>query len=639
MNNQYEIHILNSMQKVFPEKDSVRQWCDGEFPEGQKITALKGECVSFQIAMRILADSETEEKQTAKDAYDTEGRETSNAHQNTQGRLIADCCAQALGDVKEWTQIRRVDCAPSVFAAHAYHDENHLRTNSGVYPDILREKQELRCTDDMWAAFWISVWIPEYVQAGEKQVQIRLTENIPGTRIEESQNGTIGSLQNAGSRELANAELQNTECKNQVLANMARGEEITIVTVTLDIIDAVLPKQNLIHTEWFHGDCLADYYHVPVLSEEWWRIAENFVRTAAKHGMNMILTPIFTPPLDTSIGGERTTIQLVEIEKIETVSRIAQYRFGFANLERWVLMCRGAGMEYFEMAHLFTQWGAEFTPKIMVKVSGKEEKMFGWHVKADSPEYRDFLQEFLPALTQKLRELGIAEKTIFHVSDEPEEQNLESYKYAKALVEPLLAEFTIVDALSHIEFYKQGIVRHPVPANDFIEPFLEEKVPGLWTYYCVAQWNQVSNRFFSMPGARTRILGAQLYHHHMAGFLHWGYNFYNTQFSKEHLNPYEITDAGNAFPSGDPFLVYPGADGSAVASIRLMLMLEAMQDLRALQCLELLIGREKTEEILTQGAEKLTFSEYPRDSRWISEMRERVNRAISVQTQKCIAEE
>lgn len=587
---QYEVRMLNSMQKVFPERESKEQWIAGELGIENRISALKGECVSFQIAMRIVEEQ-----------------------QCTPGRLIADCQASVFGEMAEWAQIRRVDCAPSVFAAHAYHDENHLRTTSGMYPDILREKQELRCTDDLWATFWVSVWIPEDAQSGEKQVQIRLTEQIPGTQYE----GIV--LHNGG------AEIQ--DLQDGYTEKVIHGDEITTVTVTLDIIDAVLPKQKLIHTEWFHGDCLADYYRVPVLSEEWWRIAGNFVETAVKHGMNMILTPIFTPPLDTTIGGERTTIQLVGIEKTAAEKAITtgkaidkdtqvdsgakrsetEYRFDFANLERWVEMCRAAGMQYFEMAHLFTQWGAEFTPKIIVTVDGKEEKLFGWHVKADSPEYREFLQAFLPALTDELKRLEIADKTVFHVSDEPEEQNLGSYQRAKALVEPLMEGFPIYDALSHIDFYKKGIVKHPVPAIDFIEPFLEEEVPGLWTYYCCAQWNKVSNRFFSMPGARTRILGVQLYRHHMAGFLQWGYNFYNTQFSKEHLNPYEVTDAGNAFPSGDPFIVYPGEDGKAVASVRLMLMLEAMQDLRALELLESLIGRGKTENLLMEGTEKLSF--------------------------------
>jgi len=41
----------------------------------------------------------------------------------------------------------------------------------------------------------------------------------------------------------------------------------------------VLPKQKTQHTEWFHADCLADYYRVDVWSEEHWRIVENFIAT------------------------------------------------------------------------------------------------------------------------------------------------------------------------------------------------------------------------------------------------------------------------------------------------------------------------------------------------------------------------
>lgn len=53
------------------------------------------------------------------------------------------------------------------------------------------------------------------------------------------------------------------------------------------------------YTEWFHSDCLADYYHVDVFSEEYWRIVENFLRKAKERGVNMILTPILTLPLET----------------------------------------------------------------------------------------------------------------------------------------------------------------------------------------------------------------------------------------------------------------------------------------------------------------------------------------------------
>ncbi len=73
----------------------------------------------------------------------------------------------------------------------------------------------------------------------------------------------------------------------------------------------------MVYTEWFHSDYLADYYHVDVFSEEYWRIVENFLRKAKERGVNMILTPILTLPLDTLIGGERTTTQLVGGDKKE----------------------------------------------------------------------------------------------------------------------------------------------------------------------------------------------------------------------------------------------------------------------------------------------------------------------------------
>ena len=60
------------------------------------------------------------------------------------------------------------------------------------------------------------------------------------------------------------------------------------------------------------------------------------------------------------------------------------------------------------------------------------------------------------------------------------------------------------------------------------------------------------------------------------GFLHWGYNFYHSQFSTRSIDPYLCTDADGAFPSGDPFLVYPGRDGIPEESQRMMLIDEAM---------------------------------------------------------------
>ncbi|WP_461671121.1 DUF4091 domain-containing protein, partial [Mycobacterium tuberculosis] len=245
------------------------------------------------------------------------------------------------------------------------------------------------------------------------------------------------------------------------------------------------------------------------------------------------------------------------------------------------------------------------------------------------PEYAGFLDKLLPELTSLLMKQGLRERSYFHISDEPSAQHMESYRAAAAIAFKHLDGFTVIDALSDYSFFEQGLVQKPVPAVDHLNVFLDNGVPDLWTYYCCAQSRDVANRFFNMPSSRNRILGIQLYKYQIQGFLHWGYNFWFSQYSVRPVDPFRVTDAGLAFPSGDPYLVYPGPDGP-IESIRLLVMHEALQDLRALRQLEELIGREQVLELLEEDVEEeLTLKQYPRNSEWLLAKREQVNRRIA----------
>ena len=136
-----------------------------------------------------------------------------------------------------------------------------------------------------------------------------------------------------------------------------------------------------------------------------------------------------------------------------------------------------------------------------------------------------------------------------------------------------------------------------------------------------------SNRFIVLPGYRTRILGTLLYKYRLDGFLHWGYNFYYSERSLYPVDPYRNTDADGAFPSGDSFLVYPGADGKPEESIRQMLMDEAMSDYCAFLALEKLAGRERVLELIDE--KKVTFDDYPQEEAYLLRLRGRVNEEIA----------
>ena len=479
--------------------------------------------------------------------------------------------------------VRRVGNVPSELPAFDnQYDENYISTEPGLFPDVLYpvEDDEVALNRN-YHSLWVTVPVDETVKAGKHSIKISLI----------------------------NEEFSISESR----------------TMELEIIPVALPGQKLIHTQWFHADCISSYYNVEVFSEKHWELIGKFIKTAVDNGINMILTPVFTPPLDTQICGERPTVQLVGV-----VKNGEHYTFNFDKLKKWIDLCKKNGVKYYEISHLFTQWGANFTPKIIAVENGIEKRIFGWDVEAVSAQYKSFLSQFLPKLTEFLKQEEISRVTYFHISDEPHgEAHMRSYRAAKDMVYEYIKDFKIIDALSDYQFYQTGLIKNPIPANNAIDIFLQNNVPDLWTYYCCSQGIGVSNRFMAMPSYRNRIIAAQLYKFQIVGFLHWGYNFYYSQYSKNKINPFSVTDAGGGFPSGDPFVVYPYDDGP-IESIRLKVFKEALQDLRAMELLERYMPKEKIIDLIEKEAgEPITFSHYPQSPKYVLGIREKINRKIA----------
>lgn len=485
------------------------------------------------------------------------------------------------GLLAPFTRLREVVSVPVRYAGKARHTGEYLRKAPGLFPDLLKDIKDgkLRLISGYWQALHFTFDL----------------RNAGKTKLNFGKNNLIVTIKTEGN-----------EYKKEIELEVLRGE---------------LPRLSIYHTEWFHADCLADYYGVESLSERHWEIMANFIRHYGKSGMNTILVPTFTPPLDTEVGGERTTVQLVEVHK-----NGSSYSFIFDKVKRFIDICLESGIEYFEMAHLFTQWGANAAPKVMAYTEGELKKIFGWETDSEGEEYMDFLSFYLPALIKKLDEWGLNGKVFFHLSDEPDENCIEKYSRLRKRTAPFLGDYPILDAVSRYSFVERGIVDRPVPGNNHLEPFLENKVKGLWTYYCCAQGDKVPNRFMSMPSVRNRIMGVLIYYFDIKGFLHWGYNFYNSQYSIEHINPYAVTDAGGAFQAGDAFLVYPGRDGKPEDSLRMMALNEGFQDYRALVKYEEKVGRAEVIALIERlYGGKLSMENYPTSYKYIEDLRKTIN--------------
>ena len=493
--------------------------------------------------------------------------------------LLGEVTALAVrSPISEILRFERVEHVPVRFPCYPKRaDEDYLRKTAGLYPDLLIPL----CPGDpvevpfhSLGSLYGTADIPESLAAGDYEITVALVAE-DGTEYPAS--------------------------------------------FTLTVLDAVLPRGNLIYTQWIHADCLAGAYGVDIFSERHWTYLENYIRCAVKNGVNAVLTPVFTPPLDTAQGGERPTVQLVDVYRDTN-----GWRFSFERLHRYISLCRRCGAEYFEISHLFTQWGASHAPKIVGVVNGKKEKLFGWETDSLSDEYISFLRAFLTAFLAEMKASGLDRACLFHLSDEPGMAHLERYRAVKSRIADLLEGYPVIDAVSDFDFYRTGAVGTPIPASDHIEPFLAAGIEGLWTYYCCAQGREVSNRFIAMPSSRTRIIGAQLWKYRIAGFLHWGYNFWYTRFSRREIHPYVILDGGCFTPAGDCFSVYPGPDGIPYQSLHMKAFTEALSDLRAMTLAEALCGRNAVLEAV-EAAGEVTFSRYPRERDAAASLRERVN--------------
>lgn len=238
------------------------------------------------------------------------------------------CKIKVESELEPFIHIHEVGYVPSLYPARYLEDDDYITKKPGLFPDPLYPlvDGEFGLAANQPRSLWISV--------------------EPNGKI----SGTYPIV------------LKVLDAEEKILAETC---------FTLDIIDASLPEMDMRNTGWFHGDCIAKLHNVELQTKEYFEIVEKYLRVYVKFGHNMILTPVFTPPLDTLVGGERPTNQLVDV-----IVNKGIYSFNFDKLKKWIDLCEKCGIKYFEISHLFTQWGAYHAPKIMATVDGEYTQIF-----------------------------------------------------------------------------------------------------------------------------------------------------------------------------------------------------------------------------------------------------------------------
>ena len=536
-----------------------------DYAELSRVSVLRGERISFQVLCELVAHEW--------------GNNFSNLYTPT-----------LTGALARYTTVREVRHVPATNNGRATPDADYMTTAPCLVPDVLMPlpyRGAVVLPPYSLVSLWVDIEVPADAEAGEGDLTVTLTSRP-----------------------------MDPERENP-------APDVVERTLSVRVIDAVLPAQEILFAQWFHSDCLASYYHTEKWSDEHFAIIEKFARTAKKNGFSMLFTPLVTPPLDNVY--DTRDLQLADV----TVTGDG-YAFSWEKLDRFIDVADRVGIKYLEIGHLFTQGGAARATKVMGTLDGKYVRLFPKETPCDDPEYTKFLRAMLTSFLTHMRARGDDKRCYFHISDEPTGEQLATYMRAKATVADLLEGHPMMDALSHYEFYESGAVAKPVVLLDHLHEFLAHDVKGLWTYNCCAPDRGYSNRFLAMTLSRNRSIALLLYRFNIEGFLHWGYNFYYNSGSADCVNPFLDTSSGNMFPSGDPFSVYPGEGGEPLESMRLLTFHEALQDVSALKLCEALYSRDEVIAAL-EGmlGDEIKTTTYVNDAATYTAIRERINEMIA----------
>ncbi len=363
------------------------------------------------------------------------------------------------------------------------------------------------------------------------------------------------------------------------------------------------PRHDFPVVHWWRAECLWDWYETEPFDERWWQLAEAYLTDLHTHGTDVCYVP--------SLFMRRETFKRPAHLLIIDESSPGQYSFDFSRVERFIKLARKTGFEQFEWPHLWIYWGLHNAMPVYNNAQGEAKLLWPIETGAFSDTYRVFLEQYLPAWHTFLLKEKLLRHSWFHLSDEPgAADDVDRYRKAREWLRELAPWMKVMDALSDIEYGRQGLTDTPIPVISAAQAYIDEGIPH-WVYFCCGPRGPYLQRLLDTPLTTIRMSGWLFYRLRADGFLHWGYNYWHAMEQERLVDPFSelCGEAWPGIPPGDPFLVYPGPTGP-MDSIRWEVFAESLQDYALLQTLLI-----SPDDLLL--ADIKGYADFPRDADWI----------------------
>jgi hypothetical protein len=442
----------------------------------------------------------------------------------------------------------------------------------GLVPDPLFPEQTLHVGPESNGSFWITLNVPADAKVGVREIKVRLT-------VEDTFRFPGWTVAKPFSVELP---------------------------LRIDVRKLVLEeRREFPATNWISADSIWEYYKIEPFSDRFWTLADAYIKNLVDHNFNCLYSPIFNARHEIL----KRPAQLLRVRRVAD----DKYEFDFQDVRRWIKLANKNGSQYLEWTHFFTPapTSGKYPQRVFTRWDSLGELLWPPEIAATSSTYRNFLTQFLPKFKQVLEDENVIERSFFHCADEPDgDEQMADYRKSRAMLRELAPWIKVIDAMSDPRFAKEGLCETPVPSIATAHMFQEAGCPA-WVYFCCGPRGRFLQRLHDTPLPKLRMAGWLFYKLNAQGFLHWGHNYWFKFCTSEIDDPFQHPDVGAwpGLPYGDPFVVYPGADGP-LDSIRWEVLAESLQDFALLQT----AGVDRNDPLLR---ELNSYADFPKNSQWI----------------------
>lgn len=393
-----------------------------------------------------------------------------------------------------------------------------------------------------------------------------------------------------------------------IYASMQNDDETLIRKETLDVevknVLLPLPRDfSMDFSLWQHSSNIARQHDTPLWSDAHFAVLENYVKALSDLGQKSITVIVSEIPwrgqscfMDKCYSGNLYEFSMVRIRK----DAKGLFHYDFSVMQRYIDLCRRHGVgPSIEVMGLINVWDKpiltpepfcpEYPEALRLRYLDEQDGCMKYMRSADA------IRDYVRAVHDYFVETDQIDQ-VFISADEP--GDIGTFRHSLNTLRELCPRFRIHVSINHTEFIRefsdqlQGFAPHLsccLEQYDFLIDYKKQH-PHIQLQWYICCGDDFPNHFIRTNPIESRVTGPFTYYMGFDGFGRWAFTCWPHDPRKEVRY--------SEFEAGDPFLVYPGRDGSAIYSLRYKNLQRGIMDYELLHLAEEKAGKAQVLPLL-----------------------------------------